>query len=316
MEITTNLMLIYWFLCYTLFLSLFIVSGIRALQKIEAEKYHFLMILSFALLMINSTLYTIIEIKSNVVDFILQMLVMAGICLGIYSIPAFAHNLSDKNPKYKIIIDTLKYLALLLWFTNLINYIKFKRIFIFISIYIIYFIVILITSTIGIFSSKKNKNNNRIFENNFYITYISRIGILSIFFVPLFIIIDLFGGFGFKPISILIQYKFRTFPMFFLFWSIIYFSSIFNFNKTKLIYNSLNVINKNNLDLSIENLNKYLLSPREIEVLQLLLSGLSYKQIASSLSISLATVKTHICRIYEKTKTNSKIELINKIMKE
>jgi DNA-binding NarL/FixJ family response regulator len=42
------------------------------------------------------------------------------------------------------------------------------------------------------------------------------------------------------------------------------------------------------------------LSPRETEVLQLVADGLSNKQIASSLEISEATVKTYVTALFEK----------------
>jgi DNA-binding NarL/FixJ family response regulator len=50
--------------------------------------------------------------------------------------------------------------------------------------------------------------------------------------------------------------------------------------------------------------NKYDLSPREVELLQLLVKGYSYKMIASSLFISLATVQSHIRNIYSKLHVN------------
>ena len=55
------------------------------------------------------------------------------------------------------------------------------------------------------------------------------------------------------------------------------------------------------------------LSPRERETARHLVAGMSYKEIAGALDISVATIKTHISRIYEKTGARSKIELLNKI---
>ena len=55
-----------------------------------------------------------------------------------------------------------------------------------------------------------------------------------------------------------------------------------------------------------EEINK--LAPREQEVLQLLVSGHSYKMIAEKLGITIETVRSHIKRIYEKLQVHSATE--------
>jgi DNA-binding NarL/FixJ family response regulator len=55
-----------------------------------------------------------------------------------------------------------------------------------------------------------------------------------------------------------------------------------------------------------EDINK--LAPREQEVLQLLVTGHSYKMIAEKCGISLETVRSHIKRIYEKLQVHSATE--------
>lgn len=57
------------------------------------------------------------------------------------------------------------------------------------------------------------------------------------------------------------------------------------------------------------------LSPRENEILQLLSTGLLYKEIAEQLSISASTVRQHIHRIYEKLHVQNRTEAINKAMR-
>jgi DNA-binding NarL/FixJ family response regulator len=52
------------------------------------------------------------------------------------------------------------------------------------------------------------------------------------------------------------------------------------------------------------------LSPRENEILQLLAQGYLYKEITDQLGIKLATVDTHIRRIYEKLHVRSRSEAI------
>lgn len=60
--------------------------------------------------------------------------------------------------------------------------------------------------------------------------------------------------------------------------------------------------------VTIENL----LSEREQEVLSLLAAGLRNKEVADKLSVSNATVKSHIYSIYQKLHVNSRVEAINK----
>lgn len=57
-----------------------------------------------------------------------------------------------------------------------------------------------------------------------------------------------------------------------------------------------------------------LLSQREIEVLDLIKSGLSNKEIADKLFISLSTVKTHINNIYKILEVKSRREAIEKMI--
>lgn len=52
------------------------------------------------------------------------------------------------------------------------------------------------------------------------------------------------------------------------------------------------------------------LSPREREIVESIMDGLSYKMIADKYFISIDTVRTHIARIYRKLNINSKGELM------
>jgi DNA-binding NarL/FixJ family response regulator len=54
------------------------------------------------------------------------------------------------------------------------------------------------------------------------------------------------------------------------------------------------------------------LSKREQEILQFIIDGSSYHEIAEKLFISMATVKSHIYHIYEKLHVNNKIEAAKK----
>ncbi|HYE83752.1 MAG TPA: LuxR C-terminal-related transcriptional regulator [Clostridia bacterium] len=57
--------------------------------------------------------------------------------------------------------------------------------------------------------------------------------------------------------------------------------------------------------------NKYAITNREKEVIELLLSGLSIKEISARLDRSFKTINNHIYNIYKKTNVSSKMELLN-----
>lgn len=54
------------------------------------------------------------------------------------------------------------------------------------------------------------------------------------------------------------------------------------------------------------------LTPRECEILALLASGESNKEMARSLDISPNTVKTHVARVYEKLEVERRVQAIEK----
>ena len=58
------------------------------------------------------------------------------------------------------------------------------------------------------------------------------------------------------------------------------------------------------------------LSPREIEILNGLVKGFSYKELAASLSIAVETVRSHLKNIYEKLHVNSKSQAVAMALKE
>lgn len=62
--------------------------------------------------------------------------------------------------------------------------------------------------------------------------------------------------------------------------------------------------------------NDYLLSPREMEILQLMAGGENYKKIASTAFISYETVRTHVKNIYKKLHVTSRTEALLKAMQQ
>lgn len=60
----------------------------------------------------------------------------------------------------------------------------------------------------------------------------------------------------------------------------------------------------------------YQLTPREKEILQMLVNGKSYKMIGAELSIATDTVKSHIKNIYAKLHVNSGTEAVSKAIRD
>jgi len=74
----------------------------------------------------------------------------------------------------------------------------------------------------------------------------------------------------------------------------------------KIARKVLDYFNKSVSKMSLE---EYGLSKREKEILQLLIEGLSYKQIAAQCFVTLDTISTHIKKIYTKLNIHSRSEL-------
>lgn len=66
-------------------------------------------------------------------------------------------------------------------------------------------------------------------------------------------------------------------------------------------------------ELTLESLSEYHITEREFSVIGLIRQGLTNKEIASELSISVNTVNNHIANIFSKTGVRSRIDLLNLI---
>ncbi len=72
---------------------------------------------------------------------------------------------------------------------------------------------------------------------------------------------------------------------------------------------------KYNISINKEALNMYLLNPltdRELEVLSLISSGKTNKEIADKLYVSVNTIKTHLLKIYEKLDVKNRTQAVVK----
>ena len=58
---------------------------------------------------------------------------------------------------------------------------------------------------------------------------------------------------------------------------------------------------------------RYALSPRETEVVELVLRGYSNQDISAALRVSLATIKKHLTRVFDKVGVDSRAQLISRL---
>src|ERR1035437_182937 len=72
----------------------------------------------------------------------------------------------------------------------------------------------------------------------------------------------------------------------------------------------INVFHSN----SSKTIEDYKLTAREKEILYSLFYGLSYNKIAEKYFVSLSTIRTHICNIYQKLHVNSKSQAVAKVL--
>lgn len=123
------------------------------------------------------------------------------------------------------------------------------------------------------------------------------INIASLICFPGFILVDVF--YEWIPfIRNNIPRGFYSMPLFYLIWSVMNLRDQFLYH---------------NRPPSVDTIPpEWELSPRERDVLALLLKGRTYGEIGEALYISLSTVKTHVERVYRKSGTTSKMELLMK----
>jgi DNA-binding NarL/FixJ family response regulator len=63
-------------------------------------------------------------------------------------------------------------------------------------------------------------------------------------------------------------------------------------------------------------LEQYQLTVREKEILFSLVDGLSYKKMAEKYSVSISTIRTHICNVYKKLHVHSKSQAVSKALRQ
>lgn len=85
--------------------------------------------------------------------------------------------------------------------------------------------------------------------------------------------------------------------------------------ETIIIEKPVYISNSNNFIANHAEIEKLSISKRELEVLQLIAEGLSNKEIAEKLFVSLNTVKTHSSKVFEKLDVKRRTQAVEKAKK-
>jgi len=129
-------------------------------------------------------------------------------------------------------------------------------------------------------------------------------GIVSSICVPLIMVENL------RPFIAVFKlfwiFELFSLPLFFLLLTpLVFIMSFYFFNRPAYLING---------HVSTHFITKYKITRREREVIECILSGMSYRETAGKLSISMKTADTHIQNIYQKTIVRNRLQLLNLII--
>ncbi len=327
--------MLYWFFCYSVMVITLVVSCGRALsRRSPPESAHCLLLSSFVLIMMGATLGNLLGDSEKSTMNILSFVATSGVCMGIYATPAFALSHGVITGRGRFFLRALMVLAAGCWMVSAFFW-QTPLVFAVCSVvYALYATVIGGISTFGIVMSHRKKFKD---VDPFWKRITKAISLMTLVFLPVLVFFDFFGviiptvnsffNIGFKlfprfspMLHVVYDLGFRFFPLFFVIWDGIYLYNVVRGGKDdgrRLAGIRTAAVSEasqgNSSRLSTERMDQYSLSPRERQVACLLVDGRSYKEIADSLCISIATAKTHINRLYAKASAGSKIELLDRL---
>ena len=245
---------------------------------------------------------TIVELFPDVFPGVVNtagFIALIGAALISVSLPLFIHSeIKNKFSRINVIVFTsLTAVTIPLLLYGIIVQNDSNIEIIHIIIYIILSLSVLLSVLIMIFLRVSSPN---IFERR--IERATTIGTLIA--IPLFLCIDFFG-YKIEFIRNLFTPGFYTLPVFYTYLNImlalLHISRISNFGVSIEIDDTILV--------------KMKISPREKDVLQLLIKGKTYAEIGAILFISIPTVKSHTNRIYHKSGAKNRVSLLHKVRK-
>jgi DNA-binding CsgD family transcriptional regulator len=293
-----HISLLYWIISFSIgFTTQIIVFLIYLKDKSPILKAYLLFMFFFSVLVITSGLKRYSDINlpfiSSQISFYLDIISITAESFIIILCPLFAHSLLKKSPPaWRLFVFTAW--AIIIFSIMNISFLFFIEVFPIVNTVFITSIFLVSVYAIAIvvldFKQIKSKSIRR---------YIISLLIMGLFVTATFIFDFIIN---FEQKSAFVTSSFRVGVAIYLIWSLLtmFYAIKHYFDIPKEIHQKLDELAA-----------KYDISKREIEVISLIINGLSNKQIAYKLFISTGTVKRHVHNIFEKTNTKSRIELIN-----
>ncbi|WP_422481622.1 helix-turn-helix domain-containing protein [Pleomorphochaeta sp. DL1XJH-081] len=276
--------------CMTLVLS--VVFHIR--ESYQWTKYFIIFHASLLLVIVLQVLKVFVDVflgdtVASVTGIVVQSLLAANVSFLILFVPYFTTWIIAqpwRNP-YRIIFSFLA----IAYMSLSVLHIIFNSIWVFQMSMMLVFVGTLFFC-IGVIL----KNLKTIVQHDVRIVSKSII-ILSFVMIPLLIISLIFP-----------QWRYITYPIYFMAFSIILLVFLFIYFKR--------MPHEVQHELTYDKVGKYHITEREFSVILLIREGLTNKEIAGHLDISVNTVNNHVANIFSKTKVRSRIDLLNNLNKD
>jgi len=295
---------IYIIACYSCGAIGLTVSTVMVLAKPDPiERAHFRFLLAFGLIIASMTIASFMlsrEPKDEIGLDIASFVNITGCALIPMTLPRFMESFLPMTWKRLatqafLILGILSWIAVFLLRPTAYGGIAFGSVFVVLSASILY---VTICGSLAKKSPLDEAGRAR------WDGMMRRIKWVAIVLVPIFILVDFFP-YLIPGLYELLPPTLKVSPLFYALWNVFY--SIEAIRALHRREPEPREAPEPSACLDVEG---HELSPRECEVALLLARGASYKEIAFELGISIATVKTHVARVYQKTGTGTKMELL------
>jgi DNA-binding CsgD family transcriptional regulator len=290
-----HFLLFFWIFSFSVGLSSLGMTLIQWLRNRDLEsKDHFFVLLSFTLMVLALTIMNYCAMNNIKGAAGLLSDLFSYLALGYlsYQLVDFANAMATLKHRNKIRLILASVIPLMILPAVLSLFYPALR-----AWALLAFLMLGLSIAYIVFHAVFTKNKKVLFSREMALT----ITIASVVCFPGFILVDVFYDW-IPVVRNNIPRGFYSMPLFYLVWSLMNLRDQFLYHNRPPTPETIPP--------------EWELSPRERDVLALLLKGRTYGEIGEALYISLSTVKTHVERIYRKSGTTGKMELLMKYNKQ